>query len=261
VRRVARVLEADGVRPEAILVLTFTRTAAQDLVSKLASLGSPGADRVVATTIHAFCLRLLQQDAVLAATGRNTRILLEHERDLMLRDLRGPFGTIRERRALLWAFEAGWARRTTDHPGTTTSPTDVSFEGQVLRWLRQHDAMLIGEVVPIAFQYLTANPLLEERTRFEHVLVDEYQDLNTLEQALVELLVPPTGSLCVIGDDDQSIYRFRYAHPEGIQVFVGDPRTEPQSIGDCLRCPTNVVEMATPSFLERPGEPGHHFAH
>jgi superfamily I DNA/RNA helicase len=246
-------LEADGVNPEAILVLTFTRTAAQDLVSKLAGLGSPRADRVVATTIHAFCLRLLQQDAVLTATGRRTRILLEHERDLMLRDLRGAFGNIRERRARLWAFEAGWARRTTDHPGATSDPTDVSFEGQVLRWLRQHEAMLIGEVVPIAFQYLNANPILEERTRFEHVLVDEYQDLNTLEQALVELLVPPAGSLCVIGDDDQSIYRFRYAHPEGIQLFVGDPRTEPQSIGDCLRCPTTVVDMANALISRAPG--------
>jgi superfamily I DNA/RNA helicase len=104
--------------------------------------------------------------------------------------------------------------------------------------------MLIGEVVPIAYEYLRTNPLSDERSKYKHVLVDEFQDLNNLEQALVELLVGPETSVCVIGDDDQSIYAFRFAHPEGIQVFVADPATEAHEILTCLRCPPNVVELA-----------------
>ena len=243
-RRVARLLETGVCAPEQILVLTFTRTAALDLVQKMSDLGVPGADRVVATTIHSYCLTLLQREAVLAATGRATRILLEHERDLLLRDLNGAFGTLRQRRDLLNAFEAGWDRRQSDHPGAATAPTDVSFSSQVLRWLREHRAMLIGEVVPIAFAYLMASPQAVQRSQYRHVLVDEYQDLNLLEQSLVELLVGPNASVFVVGDDDQSIYRFRFANPDGIQLFVGGPTTQPYAIHECLRCPPEVVAIA-----------------
>ncbi|HUG05794.1 MAG TPA: UvrD-helicase domain-containing protein [Candidatus Limnocylindria bacterium] len=114
-RRVARLLEVDHVAPEQILLLSFTRTAAQDLVNKLAELHSPGAEMVRATTIHAFCFSVLQKDAVLGATGRKPRTLLEHETDFMLRDLEGDFGDIYARRELLHAFEAGWAREQSQH--------------------------------------------------------------------------------------------------------------------------------------------------
>lgn len=116
-RRVARLIETGVCKPSEILLLTFTRTAANDLVEKLADLGTPGADSVRASTVHAFCFGTLQREGVLAITGRNARTLLEHERDLMLRDLDGDFGNIRARRKLLHAFEAGWARRDSDHPG------------------------------------------------------------------------------------------------------------------------------------------------
>ena len=179
-------------------------------------------------------------------------MLLEHQRDVMLRDLAGDFGTIHERRARLRAMEAGWARRQEDHPGAPTDPTDQSFEAQALRWLQVHRAMLIGEVVPIAFEYLRTNPASDDRSRFAHVIVDEYQDLNPLEQELIELLVSPESSVCVAGDDDQSIYRFRFAHPEGIVLFLEDSRTDDMVINDCRRCPDNVVDLANDLISRAP---------
>lgn len=251
-RRVARLLEQHKCSPQEILLLTFTRTAAHDLVTKLEDLGVPGANQVAASTVHGFCLGLLQREAILKITQRQPRMLLEHEVNYMLRDLGEGFGDMDERRERLWAFEAGWARATADHPGLAIDPADQSFEVRTIGWLRHHRAMLIGEVVPLAYRYLVNNPQAEERTRFRHVIVDEYQDLNTLEQRLIDLLVGPDASLCVSGDDDQSIYRFRWAHPEGVQIFVTDPNTERHDISVCGRCPAPILTMANSLIAHAP---------
>ena len=252
-RRIARLLEQQICAPEEILALTFTRTAAQDLVSKLEDIGSPGANRVASGTIHGFCLGLLQKQAVLTATGRQLRMLLEHEEEYLLRDLGDAFGDMDAREKLLRAFEAGWARGESEHPGAPSDPTDQSFDARVMSWLRHHRAMLIGEVVPLAYQYLKDNPYAEERTKFRHIIVDEYQDLNTLEQRLADLLVGPDASLCIAGDDDQSIYRFRWAHPEGVHIFVTDPATERHDITECRRCPAPVLDIANALMKAAPG--------
>jgi DNA helicase-2/ATP-dependent DNA helicase PcrA len=119
-------------------------TAAQDLIDKVAALGSPGVDEVHAGTIHGFCFGLLQKEAVLKTTGRVPGMLLEHEERVMLRDLKGDFGDIYQREERLRAFEAGWARQQSDHPGLAVDPADKSFGAQVLEWLRHHRAMLNG---------------------------------------------------------------------------------------------------------------------
>jgi hypothetical protein len=132
-RRVARLLE-EGVPPDEILLISFTRTAAHDLRTKVANLGVEGAEEVRATTLHAYCFGLLQRDAVLAITGRTPRPLLDHEVDMMLRDISGDFGTLAERRQRLRAYEAGWAREASAHPGSA-EPEDDEFGRNVLRWL------------------------------------------------------------------------------------------------------------------------------
>ena len=252
-RRLARLL-AEGADPRRLLLVSFTRVAAADLRDKVAALGVPGADRVRATTLHAFCLSLLQREAVLASTGRTPRILLKHEVDLMLRDLRGDYGSIHARRKRLRAFESGWARRTDDHPGTAGMPHDRAFEADIVRWLRRHNAILIGEVVPIAYDYLSNNPAAEELDRYDHVLVDEYQDLNRLEQDLLDVLTDrPDANLCIAGDDDQSIYSMKYANPDGILNFLDRADVESHDLIICGRCPPTIVRMANALMGQAPG--------
>ena len=241
-RRVARLIE-EGVDPREILLFSFTRTAAHDLRAKIADLGVEGAESVTATTLHSYCFGLLMKDAVLQITGRTPRPLLDHEVDLMLRDLSGDFGGIEERRERLRAYEAGWARQTSEHPFEEPDGNDLDFQAQMMRWLRHHRAMLIGEVVPLAYTYLRDNPMAEELERYTHIVADEYQDLNGLEQALLELLAGD-GNLCVAGDEDQSIYRFRYANPDGILQFVSREEVESIGIDLCGRCPVAVLAMA-----------------
>jgi len=104
--------------------------------------------------------------------------------------------------------------------------------------------MLIGELVPEALRFLRNNPASNARTAFDHVIVDEYQDLNRAEQELVDLLVG-NGATAIVGDVDQSIYRFRYANPEGIEEFrQKHPGTHDETLDECRRCPTRVVAVA-----------------
>jgi superfamily I DNA/RNA helicase len=113
--------------------------------------------------------------------------------------------------------------------------------------------MLVGEVVPVALSYLVGNPQADERTAFDHVLVDEYQDLNRAEQEVLNVLAG-NGSIAVIGDDDQSIYSFKWANPEGIREFAGEhPGTHDVEFLICRRCPHRVVDMAQHLIQRNPG--------
>lgn len=245
-RRVARLLETEEVVPKRILVCTFTRTAAADLASEIAGLEVPGAERIWAGTLHAYCFSLLSRDEVLQSTGRVPRPLQNFESRFVLEDLRRQgFGKISECRKTLRAFEAAWARLQTDDPGWPTEETDRDFQNALIAWLRFHRCMLIGELVPQAVRYLRDNPESPNRSAFDHVLVDEYQDLNRAEQVILDLLAGER-SLAVVGDEDQSIYwYFRYAHPEGIVDFASTHSgTHNEDLLECRRCPSRVVNMA-----------------
>ncbi len=243
-RRVARLLE-EGQDPRKILAVTFTRTAAQDLKNEIQSIGIAGADKVVAKTLHSFCFGLLNKKDIIENTGRFPRPMLEFEQKPMLYDLDNSFGNIRDKQKKLQAFEAAWARLQSEEPGFPTDETDRQFERDVLEWLKSHKAMLFGEMIIETFHYLRNNPMCAERKEFDHVLVDEYQDLNKAEQAVVDLLAS-NGNLAIIGDDDQSIYSFKHANPEGIREF---PDTHPGcnaiDFDHCRRCPKQVVAMAS----------------
>jgi superfamily I DNA/RNA helicase len=247
-RRIARLLEQD-VQPEEIFVVTFARTAAEDLKQALAQLGED--INVTARTLHSFCFSVLSREGVLEITGRVPRILLTFERDHLLKDLQGNFpAQFGERAKLTRAFEAAWARRQVEEPGQPVEGLDQEFQNALLESLRWHQAMLIGEVVPLALSYLRNNPDAEERSKFSYVLVDEYQDLNKAEQTVVDLLCDH-AELTVIGDDDQSIYGFKWANPEGIRTFPAlHPGTQDVEFTECRRCPQRVVRMAQ-ALIER----------
>lgn len=239
-RRVQRLLQ-EGADPGRIMAVTLTRTAAEDLKRSLAKLGVEGADRVVARTLHSHCFSILRRSHVLKATRVVPRILAAFETTLLLRDLDGDFGDLDERRRTLRLFAAAWSDGAQGHaPGEPVEDLDQRFQDELIRWLRWHRGMLLEELVPQALRYLRLDPLAPERGEFEHVLVDEYQDLNRADQAVVELL-SEKGRLSVVGDDDQSIYGFRFAFPDGIRDFAADEEVQ---FMECRRCPGAVVRLA-----------------
>jgi len=244
VRRAGRLLE-EGVAPRRILVVTFTRTAAADLVKQLGELQIDGAGQVRAGTLHSLCFSILNRAEVFALTGRQPRPLLPFERRFLLEDLREEgLGTLHERERRLRAFEAAWARLQSEQPGWPQDETDRRFHAALLRWLRFHEAILIGELIPETLRYLRNNPACPEKAMFDHVLVDEYQDLNKAEQELIDLL-SENGHLAIIGDPNQSIYSFKYAHPDGISLFhATHSGTHDENLIECRRCPQLVVRLA-----------------
>jgi len=243
-RRVTRLLE-ENVAPRRILVSTFTRTAADDLSREIANLGANGSTQITAGTLHAFCFRLLSKSEVFNHTGRTPRPLLNYEERFMLRDLNQiGLGGVRECQKRLEAFNAAWARLQTEEPGWPRDPNDRAFHNGLINWLQFHECMLIGELIPEAYNYLRNNPTCPERTTYEHVLVDEYQDLNKAEQLILDLL-SENGALTVVGDEDQSIYSFKHANPEGIADFSNyHSNTIDETLLECRRCPQLVVDIA-----------------
>lgn len=254
-RRVARLLEAEHVAADKILAVTFTRVAAEDLHRELVSLGVPGANALRGRTLHSLAMSILMRNHVLPMLGRVPRPLNEFELEPLLYDLNAAHGTKHQRKRLMLAYGAAWARLQTEEPGFARTPADQAFVDELVAWLITHEAMLMDEVVPHLFDYLKGNPGAQERTEFSYLLVDEFQDLNRAEQDAL-LFLADDASMCIIGDDDQSIYSFRHAHPEGIREWANLHPTDEHAIAECRRCPTTVVRMANALIVHNPNRLG-----
>lgn len=252
-RRVARLLES-GAEPKKILPITFTRVAAEDLHRELVGMDVPGCTELFGRTLHSLALRILTRNHVLEATGRIPRPLNEFEREPLVADLKAHGGKKVVRKKIL-AYEAAWARLQHEEPGYAKQEADALFEDALVDWLVFHKCVLIGEVVPQLYEYLRTNPLAGELSEFSNILVDEYQDLNRAEQDVIRLL-SQSAELCVVGDDDQSIYSFKHAHPQGIQGWLGgNPGADDFSLVHCRRCPSRVVEMANSLIAKNQSRP------
>ena len=251
-RRVARLLE-EGQAPTRIMVVTFTRNAADSLVVDLKNLNIAGCEKVHVGTLHSYCFSLLNREEVLRYLNRTPRPIitfsksgsLQFEGRVMLDDLVSQqFGTKRDCAKRIRAFEAAWARLQSEQPGWPLDAIDQRFQTELTNWLIFHKAMLIGELVPEALRFLRANPESNALTSFDHVIVDEYQDLNRAEQEIIDLLSHYSAAT-IVGDADQSIYSFRHANPEGIEEYGNrHPATHNESFRECRRCPKRVVLLA-----------------
>ena len=251
-KRILRLLES-GVSPDKILAVTFTRTAAHDLRTEISSLRIEGAENVHSRTLHSHALRILMQEGVLEQTGRNPRMVIEHEQQPILRDIdRTEFGGVRNKKKLLDAYLAGWARLQQDEPGFVQSEIDENFKNDLLTWFSDHSGILVGEVIPIVIDYLRNNPAVDFIGEYEYILVDEFQDLNKSEQEFIRL-IRGNSNLVIVGDDDQSIYGFKFAHPQGIQEIeelFGEYDDIPFDV--CKRCPILVTRMASELISKNP---------
>ncbi|GJL77587.1 MAG: putative DNA helicase II [Nitrospinaceae bacterium] len=257
-RRVARLLE-EGTSPKKILAVTFTRTAASDLLKELNNLGVEGCEKIKVGTLHAFCFGILLGEDVLSYLGRFPRPLItsprrgvpHFEAAPLIEDLKtcGAFGGKRDCIKRINAFEAAWARLQSDDPGWPMDSIDRAFHKGLIEWLMFHHGMLIGELIPLTLRYLRNNPECDDLRKFSHVIVDEYQDLNKAEQVLLDV-ISEAGRFAIVGDEDQSIYGFRFAHPSGIREFDEiHTTTHDESLDECRRCPYKVVELANTLIL------------
>ena len=227
----------EGMDPKRIFVGTFTRAVARALTRDFSAKENEAPP--VVGTLHQLALKILKEHPA-ALKGRALKFLLRHERDCMLADI-GPDvgGDLPTRKKWMKQLEADWSRG--DPLG------EAAFVGAVDHWLRTHRGMVIGEVVPVVSHGIETGDI--PGGLFDEVVVDEFQDLTKAEQDLIRRIWagPETGSLVVLGDDDQSIYAFRQAHPEGIRGWhenFGTAEFHDIAIPENRRSLPDIVDLA-----------------
>lgn len=235
-------LDDPAVKPEEVLLLTFSRLSAQDLKRKVASLEHIPK----AMTVHSCALAFLMSENNHTIRDRVDSIVLDFERDILLSDLKIVFPSRHKRNELkkdLKEFSAGWA--ITPHDQVfVENDYQQSFRAAVVNWLVEHKAALMEEIVYFAVDLARQLPDARLLNEPQYILVDEYQDLNELEQAFVDTLAAKSQLLIVVGDPDQSIYSFKFAHPQGINDFFDRHDVQTLSGLTTWRCPRKVVYFA-----------------
>jgi len=226
--RVARLLER-GVRPEAILAFTFTNRAAREMRERIANTVGPDATRLWIGTFHATAVRLLRREAATLGLAPAFTIYDREDQEGVLRPI------IKDLALSETAFRTGLVLgRISDCKNALVGPEEAEraamspFERSIAECYRRYQAALkragaldfddlIAESVRLFLEHPEAGARWSRR--FEHVMVDEYQDTNHAQFRLVQSLAAAHGNLFVVGDDDQSIYGWRGADLTNVLDF------------------------------------------
>ena len=246
-RRICFLVAERNISAESILALTFTRAAARELRQRVANeLGEDRIPRI--STLHSFALRqLLKNAAKISELPQPLRIADDwEERNIVLEDLKALLNLrgIKDARDLLNELSADWQSLNADGTDWEKHFPNPRFLGA---W--QEHRQIYGYTLRSELVY-QLKKVLEQRGDFEfedpikYFLVDEYQDLNRCDLAVVQQIASRGVELLVAGDDDQSIYGFRKAYPEGIRRFPQDYSGATElELRICKRCDRNILEL------------------
>ncbi|MEM9666922.1 MAG: ATP-dependent helicase, partial [Bacteroidota bacterium] len=232
--RVAYLVET-GVAPEQIVLLTFTRRAAREMLTRAAALLDGRCQQVRGGTFHAFCLFLLRQHASKLGLPASFTILDSSDAaDVVdvLRTARGLHKAAKRfprKRTLYTLFSAATNRGLTlqavleaDAPHLLEYlDTLLDLQAGYATYKQAHALLDYDDLLRRTLDLFEQHPEVRQAvaTGCRHVLVDEYQDTNRLQTALVHQFASVHGNVMAVGDDAQSIYRFRGADPAGIFAF------------------------------------------
>src|SRR5437868_2363271 len=239
-----RRLRQDGVPAEQILLLTFTEKAAREVLDRVEQEDYlPAGERFV-LTYHAFAQRLLQEEGWWLGIPKGFRIVSEVRKWELMRDVlltgrpphlfhaQRPFERIPELLKLVERakqelvspdeFKA-WAARVaeSDDPEVLAQREAALAYGDYQQRLLSEDRLDFDDTIYYSVQLFLEQPAVATRQagRFSHLMVDEFQDTNFAQSRLLELLAGSERNVCVVGDDDQSIYKFRGASVANLQRF------------------------------------------
>ena len=216
-RRIAHLIAAHDVPPEACLAVTFTRRAAAEMRERLEALLPEAGGAVPVHTFHSLGLSLLRERPDSVGLAADFNILDEAARRQLLID--GLSLSARKAGTLLRALSK--AKRTGQAGDEETAQALASYDAA----LRERNAVDFDDLVRLALQALETNADFagQVRERYRWISVDEFQDLDAQQYRLMRALAPEEESnLCVIGDPDQAIYGFRGADAEGFARFEAD---------------------------------------
>lgn len=228
--RIAYLIGECGVAPWNILAITFTNKAAAEMRERVDKIVGEGASAVWVSTFHSMCVRILRRH--ISAIGYDTSFVIydsDDQKTAMRQVLKRLdidtkvfkekmfLGAISKAKDELISPEDYAANAGYDYGQQQIAKVYRAYEDE----LKKNNALDFDDLLLKTVQLFVRNPeiLLDYQERFRYIMVDEYQDTNTVQFQLVRLLAHRYRNLCVVGDDDQSIYRFRGANIKNILNF------------------------------------------
>jgi DNA helicase-2/ATP-dependent DNA helicase PcrA len=223
--------------------ITFTRASALELATKLSK---SKASSVSPSTIHSFALSILLQNPGCAPFPLPLRIPNSYEDKNLIRPyLADKIGiNLKEYNALVTEMSAKWESLDPQESTQIDPQIRARFIGAFNDHRRMFGYTLIDEIPDLARKALLNNDNLKG-IDYNLLIVDEYQDLNACELEFLKLLSNKSVSIFSCGDDDQSIYRSRKAHPQGIRNFLNDYNTtNDYKLTICQRSPKKIIDWS-----------------
>ena len=253
--RVANLID-HGVPPYHIMAITFTNKASQEMKERIRSLVGDQAEDVWIGTFHSTCVRILRRDVEKIGYARGFSIYDDEDQKTALKqvykqlNLDPEFFPFREVQSII-----SRAKERLLSPDEWFEQSERSFRDQKIEeiyasyeaHLKKNNAMDFNDLIVNALELLVDNPPVLEyyRNRFRYIHVDEYQDTDHAQYRLVRLLTGEQENLCVVGDDDQSIYGWRGADIGNILNFERDyPNAAVIKLEQNYRSSANILEAA-----------------
>ena len=259
--KIAYLVGSLGMSPRSILAVTFTNKAAQEMKERVLAM-VPHAEEVMVRTFHSFGAWFLRVNCELVGLGRN---FLIYDQDDSISLLKSALGDEEDRGSLRRTYEEISRVKDLGIPGDAPAE-GIAAAGCSPDVYRRYDERLratgnvdFGDLILLPTKILRQHAEVRERTRqrFPVILVDEYQDSNIAQFELLRELYGPSTYLCVVGDDDQSIYRFRGAEVANIlsfpKVFAG---TEIIRLEQNYRSTQSILDVASAVVAHNAGRLG-----
>lgn len=223
-------LQVKPVSPQNIMAVTFTNKAAGEMKKRLESkLGKDTAEKVCAKTFHSACVGILREYAMFVGFKRNFTIYDEKDCKSVLKDIYKANG-IKEKELhkddvlnhiSIWKDKMITPDMAISQSTISSYNTVAHLYKEYQERLKNANAMDFDDLIGNTIQLLKEHPDIqaELQKKIQYIMVDEYQDTNASQHELLSLLVSPEHNICVVGDDDQSIYSFRGADVDNILNF------------------------------------------
>lgn len=223
-------LQVKPVSPQNIMAVTFTNKAAGEMKKRLESkLGKDMAEKVYAKTFHSACVGILREYAMFVGFKRDFTIYDEKDCKSVLKDIYKANG-IKEKELhkddvlnhiSIWKDKMITPDMAISQSTISSYNTVAHLYKEYQERLKNANAMDFDDLIGNTIQLLKEHPDIqaELQKKIQYIMVDEYQDTNASQHELLSLLVSPEHNICVVGDDDQSIYSFRGADVDNILNF------------------------------------------
>lgn len=223
-------LQVKPVSPQNIMAVTFTNKAAGEMKKRLESkLGKDMAEKVYAKTFHSACVGILREYAMFVDFKRDFTIYDEKDCKSVLKDIYKANG-IKEKELhkddvlnhiSIWKDKMITPDMAISQSTISSYNTVAHLYKEYQERLKNANAMDFDDLIGNTIQLLKEHPDIqaELQKKIQYIMVDEYQDTNASQHELLSLLVSPEHNICVVGDDDQSIYSFRGADVDNILNF------------------------------------------